>query len=93
MPAVRPRGSTFQALARVKKNGVIIFQESRNFNSERLALDWARKMEDSVRKNGAPDTRTSEKTLMSLLYDYLIDLERVRAVPHQGRRVQCPSAR
>lgn len=76
MPTVRPRGDKFQAIVRVKKGGVIVHQESRMFETERLAKDWGRRLEDKIKSEGVGQRQLNTKTLGALLTDYLAELEK-----------------
>lgn len=78
MPTVRPRGKGFQAIVRVKRGGAIVHQESRMFTTERLALDWGRKLEAEIKARGVPQRQLATKTLGSLLTDYLGALEKYK---------------
>lgn len=76
MPTVRPRGEgKFQAIVRVKRDGAIVYQESRVFgpckNAERLAWDWGVRLEASIKLNGTPQRQLKTMTLGKLLLDYL----------------------
>ena len=84
MPTVRPRGDKFQAIVRVKKDGVIVHQESKMFPTERLANDWGRRLEDKLRSDGIPQRQLSTKTLGQLLTDYLVELEK-HSEPRRSR--------
>lgn len=84
MPTVRPRGSGFQAIVRVKKDGVIVHQESKMFPTERLAKDWGRRLEDKLKADGLPQRKLSVKTLGGVLEDYLAELER-HGTPRRSR--------
>lgn len=75
MPTIRERGTGFQAIVRVHKNGVLVFQQSRMFPTRRLAADWGTRLEEDVKKNGPPDTRLSELTLAHLMREHLRVME------------------
>jgi integrase len=64
---------SWQATVRVKKDGVIIHQESETWSgrgAERFAKDWATKLEAKVKLNGVPQRALSTTTLGALLRKY-----------------------
>lgn len=70
MASIQQRGDVFFAQVRIKKAGVIVFSESKTFPTEAMARSWAERLEDKVRKQGAP-TRSitvGELILMHLQY-------------------------
>lgn len=75
MPTIRQRGDKVQAIVRVKRDGAIVYQESRMFgpgkNAERLARDWAERLEASLKLNGTPQRHLKVRTLGWLLREYL----------------------
>lgn len=54
MASIQQRGDVFFAQVRIKKAGVIVFSESKTFPTEAMAKSWAERLEDKVRKQGAP---------------------------------------
>lgn len=50
MPTIRQRGEKYQCLVRLKRNGVIAYQESRTFATRRQAVDWGRGRLDAPRR-------------------------------------------
>jgi integrase len=75
MPTVRERDGRHQALVRIKKNGVIVHQETKTFDSEKLARAWGEQVEKRIKKVGVPGRSMDRKTLATLLTDYLEALE------------------
>lgn len=69
MAVIRQRGDTWQAIVRVKQQGEK-YEESRTFASERLAKDWAGRLEATIKLNGIPQRVKSSMTLGQLLLDY-----------------------
>lgn len=67
MPTVRQRGTTWQSMVRIKKAGTIVHQESRTFETEKLALDWGKRLEARIRRDGVPTRQLDEQTLGGLL--------------------------
>lgn len=70
MPTIRKRGDKWQAIVRVKKNGVIVHQESRTFLTEPLADDWATRLEKRIKESGVEHRALSLQTLGDLLDEY-----------------------
>lgn len=54
MASIQQRGDVYFAQVRIKKAGVIVFSESKTFPTEAMARSWAERLEDKVRKQGAP---------------------------------------
>ncbi len=77
MAVIRKRGEAWQAWVRKNKDGVKVYEESRNFPTERLARDWAKKLETDLLVNGTPKRVLSTKTLGELLDDYKASLNAV----------------
>jgi integrase len=84
MPTIRVRGDTVQAIARVKKGGVLIFQDSQSFplngqpesRIRRIAREWAAAKEAEVRRNGAEPEKLKAWTLAELLEEQVKELNR-----------------
>lgn len=70
MPTVRPRGDKFQAIVRVKKHGQIVHQESRMFETEPLAKDWAKRLEATIKSGGIEKRKLATQTLGELINQY-----------------------
>lgn len=66
MASIQERGDKFLAQVRIKRAGVIIFSESRVFDTRPLAETWAKRVEEDVRKNG-PAKRASSKITVGAL--------------------------
>lgn len=80
MPTIREREGRFQAIVRVKQNGVLTHQESRTFDSKKLARDWGVRVEARIKKEGAAGRQFSQTTLADLLGRYRTAREEVRPV-------------
>lgn len=80
MPTVRPRGDKFQAIVRIKKNGSIVFQESRMFSKPELAKDWGRRLEKAVKADAGAAHMQKRVTLGKLMRDHLEKLEQHNSV-------------
>ena len=78
MPTIRQRGAKWQAIVRIKKDQAIVHQESRMFDSQRLAQDWAERLEAKIKRDGVPDRQLQIKTLGDLLQDYKERLDGVK---------------
>lgn len=70
MPTVRPRGDKFQAIVRVKKHGQIVHQESKMFEREALAWDWAETLEKRIKAVGTEQRKLTLQTLGDLMNQY-----------------------
>ena len=70
MGTFRKRGDSWTAHVRVKKDGQIIHQEFATFaglNGEALARDWASRLEQRIKQDGAPQRALAVTTLGTLL--------------------------
>lgn len=54
MPTIRKRGNKFQVQVRLKEDGVVVFNQSATFDTERQARLWGNSLEAKVLKEG-PD--------------------------------------
>lgn len=70
MPTIRKRGDTWQAIVRVKQGGTLVHQESKTFPSERLARDWATRVESNIKTHGPGGRRLQLQTLGDLIREY-----------------------
>jgi len=78
MPTIRERDGRWQAIVRVKRAGVIIHHESRTFDSERLAADWGKRLEQDIKRTGVAARRRSGSTLGDLIDKFRVAREEVR---------------
>lgn len=78
MLTVRERGGRFQAIVRVKQNGVIVFTESRTFPTRRLAQDWGERLDETVARVGVTARQLSAGTLANLIEKYRSAIEEVK---------------
>lgn len=76
MATIRKRGSRWQAIVRIKKDGAIIHQESETFSTEKLARSWAEKVEARIKLDGVQ--ARSGVTLAELIEEYTKALEEVK---------------
>lgn len=76
MLTIRERNGAFQAIVRVKREGVIVFDKSRTFPKEALARSWGERLDKEVSGQGGVE-RYSKKdiTLGKLLRMHLEALE------------------
>lgn len=91
MLTVRQRGKSFQAMVRVKRQGVIVFQQARSFPKESLARDWGRRLnEQAEAEGGVAQMKRKRTTLGQLMLDHLDKLEAAGDVPRNraGELVQ-----
>lgn len=73
MPTIRKRGNKWQAQVRIKKEGVVVYNTSATFDTEREATRWAHALEDRISKVGveAHYTQTSTvREIVSAWYGY-----------------------
>lgn len=54
MASIQQRGNVWFAQVRIKKSGTIVFSESKTFPTKAMAESWADRLENKVRKEGAP---------------------------------------
>lgn len=86
MPTIRKRGSSYQAIARVKQGGVVVFEEARSFPREALARDWGRRVEAQIKQHGVPQRALATTTLGTLLtrhYEMLVKQGKPRQNEHE----------
>lgn len=87
MPTIRERAGRFQAVVRVKMHGTLAHQESRTFDTKKLASDWGKRVEARIKKEGVTGRRLSQTTLGDLLTKYRTAREEVhpvrRAMAHE----------
>lgn len=76
MPTVRKRGTRWQAIVRIKKDGAIVYQESETFSTEKLARTWGEKVEARIKLDGVQ--ARSGMTLSELIEKYWSALEEVK---------------
>ena len=70
MSTIRKRGNKWQAIVRLKKEGALVHQEAKTFDSERLARDWARRVEAAIQDKGVTARQRSLVTLGELITEY-----------------------
>lgn len=70
MPTIRERDGKFQAIVRIKRNGVLVHQESRMFPTERLARSWGDGVECQIARGGVPARQRLSTTLSDLILMY-----------------------
>ena len=75
MASIQQRGEVFFAQVRIKKAGVIVFSESKTFPTEAMARSWAQRLEDKVKKDGAP---TRSMTVGELILEHLAYQQKLR---------------
>lgn len=73
MSTIRWRGNSCTAIVRKKQDGVLVLSEHRSFTGEdrvrveRLARDWAKRLEESIESDGVPHRKLQATTLGALL--------------------------
>lgn len=76
MATIRERGGRWQAIVRIKKDGVIIHQETETFSTKKLAESWAEKVEARIKLDGVQSR--SDLTLRKLIEKYWTAMEEVK---------------
>jgi integrase len=70
MASFRTRNGQCQAIVRIKRHGVLVFSEAETFSSEIAARDWAKRLEQRIRREGVQSRKVDVKTFGALLEDY-----------------------
>lgn len=70
MPTIRERAGRWQALVRIKRGGVLIHAETETFDTEALARDWGRRVEERIKRDGVAARRSSKTTFGALIARY-----------------------
>lgn len=83
MPTIRKRGEKYQAIVRIKRAGVLVFQQSRVFTSHKLAREWGTKLEAQLLNEGVERVVSARLTLGSYLQQYVEYLE--KATPERTK--------
>ena len=79
---------SYRAQVRIKRNGQIIHSEARTFPKEKLAKDWAAKLEQSLKGEGAVERhKVSGITVGELLQRYLDEVGDVQKFGRTKRNV------
>ncbi|WP_225548172.1 tyrosine-type recombinase/integrase [Chromobacterium violaceum] len=77
---------SYRAQVRVKKNGRTVFSEARTFPTQKLAKDWAARLEHKLKEPGEMDRRRARGVGLGELIDtYLADPEVVERVGRTKR--------
>ena len=79
MPTIRSRGDVFQAIVRLTVRGQL-YNEARTFATEKLAHDWADRLEKKLRSEGVPQRKLDTTTLGELIEKYEASLSAVKPV-------------
>lgn len=79
MPTIRKRGDVYQAIVRLTVAGKS-HNESRSFPTEKLAADWAQRLEVQLKAKGVPQRHLSTQTLGELIERYERSLAAVQPV-------------
>lgn len=67
MASIQQRGDKFLAQVRIKQGGVVIFSESKVFDTELLASTWGKNLEAKVKKEGPAKYASSKITVGELV--------------------------
>lgn len=67
MPSIQKRGDKFLAQVRIKQGGVVIFSESKVFETEVMAKTWGDRLEAKVKKEGPAKHHSSKITVGELV--------------------------
>lgn len=79
MPTIRKRGNAYQAIVRLTIRGTS-HTETRSFPSEKLASDWAQRLEVKLKDEGIPQRQLATQTLGELIEQYEQTLMAVQPV-------------
>jgi integrase len=82
MAVIRQRGKTFQAIVRVTVDGRK-HEESKTFKTERLANEWADKLEARIKLEGVPQRVKSQMTLGELMLNHMDKVQAVKPMRRQ----------
>lgn len=82
MAYIRERAGNWQALVRVKVDDTV-YKEARTFRTQRLAKDWAERLEAEIKVNGIPQRIKGNTSLGDLLQMYLEAISAVQPVRRQ----------
>lgn len=74
MPTIRERNGRFQAQVRIKRDGVIVHEESATFDKRNQALTWGVGVEDSYAKGNLPGA-ASRRTVAEVIKAHQSALE------------------
>jgi|VirMetMinimDraft_7_1064189.scaffolds.fasta_scaffold00110_15 integrase len=80
MASITQRGDSWFAQVRIKKQGVIVFTESKTFPSKPLAESWAERLEDKLKKDGVSGTAQRSITVGDLVLTHLAYLKKLRPI-------------
>jgi integrase len=83
MASITPRGDKFLAQVRIKQGGVLIFSESKLFDTRPQACSWGERLEAKVKAEGPAKHATSKTTVGQLVRLHLKAQLKVR--PLLGR--------
>lgn len=78
MPTIRERAGRFQAIVRVKQAGVLIHNEARTFDTERLARDWGQRVEREIARVGVQARVRATCSLADLIDKYRVAREEIK---------------
>lgn len=78
MSTIRERNGKWQAIVRVKEHGVIIHAEAQTFLTERLAKDWATRLERKIKADGVQARKRTRSTFGDLIDSYRKAREEVK---------------
>lgn len=80
MLTIRERNGRHQAIIRIKKGGVIVHQESKTFDSDRLARSWGTRREAELADHTPSQAKLKKKTLGQLLLEHHEKLSDVEGI-------------
>ncbi|QBC44478.1 hypothetical protein C1H71_13670 [Iodobacter fluviatilis] len=79
---------SYRAQVRVKRGGQIIYSEAKTFSKEKLVKDWAAKLEQALKGDGAVEWHKIAKLLVSeLLRRYIDEVGEVQKFGRTKRHV------
>ncbi|QNM96422.1 tyrosine-type recombinase/integrase [Chitinimonas koreensis] len=79
---------SYRAQIRIKRGGAVVYSEARTFPRERLAKEWAARVELELVEPGAVERRKAPKlTIGELIEKYVDEVERIQPLGRTKRHV------
>lgn len=78
MASITPRNGAFFAQVRIKRQGIVVFSESKTFPTRPQAESWAKRLEDKIASEGVPSTAQRNITVGDLILDHLKYQQKLR---------------
>lgn len=95
MPTIRERNGKFNAQVRVRRDGIIVHQESATFATKKQASLWGLSLEKKIATDGYGSRIVSKLTVDHLMTEHEAAMERMgrptEAIAHRFRRLKMES--